>query len=181
MKDLIKRNQSPFNSLIHDYMNNDFFFPIDRLFDKILNDDPFDDFIGIEKIFGKEPFQKMAYPKSDLVEFDDKYEIHCEIPSMKKEDIKVTIENDEKEGCLYIGIIGKSRKKNDVEKEGGKYIRKEIKYSSFSRAFALPNNNVKPNEITSSYNDNILKVIIPKIKKEEPKKEETKPIEIKID
>jgi hypothetical protein len=39
MKDLIKRNQSPFNSLIHDYMNNDFFFPIDRLFDKILNDD----------------------------------------------------------------------------------------------------------------------------------------------
>jgi HSP20 family protein len=55
-------------------------------------------------------------------------------PGMRKEDFKVTLEND------YLTIS--AEKQNEVENKDENYNRKEFSYESFQRSFYLPENMV---------------------------------------
>ncbi len=105
-------------------------------------------------------------PSADISETEKEYCVRAELPAVKKEDVKVTIDG----GMLTIAGERKQRKEDKNEK----YHRVESFYGSFSRSFSLPDN-VDAKSIKCESQDGVLTVHIPK---SEPEKH--KPIEIKI-
>ena len=69
-------------------------------------------------------------PSVDISETDGEYQIKAEIPDVKKEDVKVTLED----GVLTI----QGERKHEKEEKGKKFHRIERFYGSFVRTFSLP-------------------------------------------
>src|SRR5215510_14601999 len=69
-------------------------------------------------------------PTVDISETDHEYLIKAELPEVKKEDVKVTVEN----GVLT--LEGERRQEN--EEKGKKFHRVERSDGSFVRSFTLP-------------------------------------------
>lgn len=100
--------------------------------------------------------------KTDIKELDDKFELHVNLPGVKKDDIQAEL----KDGYLTISATHGSS--NDEKDEEGKYIRRERYYGSASRSFYV-GEDVTQEDIKAKYEDGVLKVQIPKV---EPKKQE---------
>ena len=60
-------------------------------------------------------------------------------------------------------------KREDVQEEGVRYIRKELKRSSFKRSFKL-GDNLKDTGIQADFNNGLLMVTVPKREEEKPRK-----------
>src|SRR2546421_67722 len=69
-------------------------------------------------------------PLADITEDDKEYLIKAELPDLKKEDVKVTVQN----GVLTLS----GERKFEKEEKKKKYHRVERAYGSFVRSFALP-------------------------------------------
>jgi len=59
---------------------DEFFTPLDTLFDKVFSDA----FPELTKEIGINPFQQNAYPKCDIINFDDRIEIVAEVPDCSR-------------------------------------------------------------------------------------------------
>src|SRR5690606_26687671 len=92
-------------------------------------------------------------PLANITETDKEYLIKAELPEVKKEDVKITLEDG------VITISGE-RKKEEEFKDANE-IRVESWYGSFSRSFALPDD-VDTKAITAESKDGVLKVRVPK-------------------
>ncbi len=101
----------------------------------------------------------------DIKEEENEFQIIAEVPGLKKEEIKVNIEND----LLTIAI--EKREESNHEKDN--YIRKERKAINMKRSFRLEN--VISEEIAAKLEDGILTLTLPK---QEPVKPKAKEIEI---
>ncbi|NTU98067.1 MAG: Hsp20/alpha crystallin family protein [Chlorobiaceae bacterium] len=114
-------------------------------------------------------FSSMINPafKVDISEDEEAIYVSADMPGMKKEDVKVSLEDD-------ILCISTERKQEEEEKKKG-YHRIERTWGSMSRSFSV-GENVDPENIAASYDNGVLKVTIPK-KEAEPKK--GKEIEVK--
>jgi len=112
-------------------------------------------------------FPRVRSPKMDIYEKDDKIVVEIEIPGIKPEDVNIEATNN------FLKIEAKAKEEKE-EKEKG-YYRKEIGRRYFKRVVPLPAE-VKGEEATAEYEDGILKVEIPKIKK----KEGIKKVQIKV-
>jgi HSP20 family protein len=142
--------------------------------------DPFKDVAGfehrLERLFGHMPdiagngeetiSERMWEPLTDITEDDREFLVKVELPEMKKEDVKVTIEN----GMLR---ISGERKAEKVEKNK-KYHRIERSYGSFLRAFTLPEG-ADGTKVNAEYKEGMLTVHLPKTTEAKPKS-----IEIKV-
>jgi HSP20 family protein len=106
-------------------------------------------------------------PLVDLAEDDKEYLIKAELPEVKKEDVKVTVEN----GVLTIG----GERKFEKEEENKKYHRIERAYGSFMRSFTLPQD-AAGDKINAEFKDGVLKVHLPKSAEAKPKS-----IDVKVD
>ena len=104
-------------------------------------------------------------PLVDISEDDKKYLIKAELPDMKKEDVKVTVQ----EGTLT--IVGE-RKFEKAEK-GRKYHRVERSYGSFGRSFSLPDD-ASPAKVSAEFKDGVLTVHLVKDEKAKPQQVEVK-------
>ena len=81
--------------------------------------------------FGEEAMTVSEWtPLVDIAEDDKEYLIKVELPEVKKEDVKVTVEG----GVLTIT----GERKFEKEEKGKKYHRLERAYGSFMRSFTLP-------------------------------------------
>ena len=105
-------------------------------------------------------------PLADITETDKEYLIKAELPEVKKEDVKITLEDG------VITLTGERR--NEKEQKDENEIRVESFYGTFSRSFALPDN-VDPNGIRAESKDGVLRVRIPK-----KQASKTKPISIEV-
>ena len=92
-------------------------------------------------------------PSADITETDREYLIKANLPEVKKEDVKVTLEN----GALTIS----GERKQEKEDKGENEIRVESFYGTFSRSFQLPDN-VDPESVRAESKDGVLKIHIPK-------------------
>jgi len=101
----------------------------------------------------------------DIKEEENEFQIIAEVPGLKKEEIKVNIEND------LLTIAVEKREESNHEKDN--YIRKERKAINMQRSFRLEN--VKSEEIAAKLEDGILTLTLPK---QEPVKPKAKEIEI---
>jgi HSP20 family protein len=106
-------------------------------------------------------------PLADITETDKEYLIKAELPEVKKEDVKITLEDG------VITISGERRKEQEFK--DANEIRVETAYGSFSRSFALPEN-VDTKAITAESKDGVLKVHVPKKAASKP---EARTIEVK--
>jgi HSP20 family protein len=116
---------------------------------------------------GGEAFKLAEWqPLVDVTEDEKEFLIKAELPEMKKEDVKVTVEDG------TIRIVGE--RKIEKEEKGKKFHRIERSYGVFERAFTVPEG-TKPDGMTAEYKDGVLAVHLPKT--EVPK---TKPLEVKV-
>jgi len=143
---------------------DEFITPFDKLVDKFFNQS----FPEVSKEVGLDVFQNSAYPKCDIVDFNDRIEIVAEVPGLSKDQISIDVDDD------IISIKGEKNKK--VEKEGGTYLRKELKKSSFKRTFTADPTIFDLEKVSAEFNDGVLELSIPKLK---PQKKTKKEIKIK--
>ena len=104
-------------------------------------------------------------PSADISETDKEYLIRAELPAVKKDDLRVTVEG----GMLTIS--GERKQREEEKKE--KFHRVESFYGSFSRSFTLPEN-VDADRIQAESKDGIVTVHVPKAKPEQRKLTEIK-------
>ena len=124
--------------------------------------DPFfNDFFGLDR-----NVKRNEVMKTDIIDHDDSYEMKIDLPEIKKEDIKMSLDNG------YLTIEAKVEKNTD---ENDKYIRKERYYGEYERSYYV-GDNITENDIEAKLLDGVLTLNIKKI---EPKTPEKKYIEIK--
>ena len=99
-------------------------------------------------------------PAANISETDKEYLIKAELPEVKKEDVKITLEN----GVITISGERKQQKEAKDENE----IRVESFYGTFTRSFSLPEN-IDPSGVRAESKDGVLKVRIPKKEASKPK------------
>lgn len=99
-------------------------------------------------------------PAVDISETDAEYVIKAELPEVKKEDVKVTVQH----GVLTIH----GERKHEKEEKGKKYHRVERSYGSFTRSFTLPDE-VDETKVRAEYKDGMLHLHLPKSEKAKPK------------
>lgn len=98
-------------------------------------------------------------PAVDIAETPEDYLIKAELPDVKKEEVKVTME----EGVLRIS----GERKHEKEEKGKKYHRVERSYGSFMRSFQMPNA-VDAAKVTAEFKDGVLNVRLPKTERTTP-------------
>jgi HSP20 family protein len=92
-------------------------------------------------------------PRVDIQETEKEFTVTADLPDMKREDIKVGLEN----GTLTI----EGERKFEKEDQGKKFHRVERQYGRFVRRFAMPTE-VEPAKVEAQYKDGVLKVTMPK-------------------
>lgn len=119
-----------------------------RLFDDLLNE------LGgfyVKPLHGDPLPQNI---KVDIQEQNGLYSIQAELPGVKKDDIHVDIEG-------AVVSIKAEIKQQDQSTEGERSLRSERYYGSVSRSFELPQE-IDLERAEASYDDGILKLILPK-------------------
>ena len=103
-------------------------------------------------------------PLVDITEDDKEYIIKTELPEVKKEEVKVSVEN----GLLT--IVGERKFEKEENK---KYHRVERAYGRFLRSFVLPEG-VDRDKVNAEFRDGVLKVHLAKSEQTKPKQIEVK-------
>jgi len=99
-------------------------------------------------------------PRVDISETESEFILKAEIPDVKKDEVKVTVDN----GVLTIT----GERKQEKEEKGKKFHRVERYFGSFMRSFTLPDN-VDEAKIEASFKDGMLNLRLPKTEKSKPK------------
>ena len=99
-------------------------------------------------------------PTVDISETEAEYAIQAELPGVKKEDVKVTLEND------VLTIRGERRQQQT--ETGRKHHRIERSYGRFVRSFTLPDT-VEGGNVRAEYAEGILNLHLPKSEKAKPR------------
>lgn len=105
-------------------------------------------------------------PLVDITEDDREYVIKAELPEVRKEDVKLTVEN----GTLNIS----GERTFEKEDKGLRYHRVERSYGAFVRSFVLPDD-ADASKVAAEFKDGVLRVRVQKHEKALPKS-----IEIKV-
>jgi len=108
-------------------------------------------------------------PTVNTREDENAYVVEVDLPGVKKEDIKVNIDQEKR----TLTVSGERKFKNEVKKED--YYKIESSYGKFLRTFSLPEN-VDAENIDAKTEDGVLHITLPKVKKEE---KEVKEIPVK--
>jgi len=138
---------------------DEFLTPFDAIFDQLVNKTfpTFQEDVGVS-------FNKGAYPKVNVYEYDDKIGIVAEIPGLDKKNVTVDVEED---------VLIISGDKHGFDSDGGKCITRELKQSAFKRSFNL-GEYLDGKNITAKFKDGMLSISIPKKEPEQPKKHSVK-------
>jgi HSP20 family protein len=104
-------------------------------------------------------------PLVDITEDENEFLIKAELPEVRKEDVRVSVEN----GVLAIS----GERKVEQEEKTTKFHRIERSYGSFMRSFTLPDG-TDAAKVKAEFKDGILRVHLPKDEKAKPRSIEVK-------
>ena len=141
------------------FNRDEFLTPFDAIFDQLVNKTfpTFKEDVGVS-------FNKGAYPKVNVYEYDDKIGIVAEIPGLDKKNVSVEVEED---------VLIISGDKHGFDDSGGKCITRELKQSAFTRSFNL-GEYLDGTKVSAKFKDGMLSISIPKKEPEQPKKHSIK-------
>ena len=107
-------------------------------------------------------------PRVDIAEDEKSVYFHAELPGIRKEDVKVSINDDN------ILTIKGTKKRVETEGENQKnFIRLERTYGEFTRSFVLPEN-INTDSISAKFDNGVLEVTLQKKEPSKPKEVEVK-------
>jgi HSP20 family protein len=109
-------------------------------------------------------FNGTDFPAVDIVEREHAFDLVVELPGMKREDIRISVEK----GILSIS----GERKHYGFPEGTKVLLHETNTKPFERVFQLPDG-IDANAISAEMKDGILRIQL-------PKSEQARPREIKV-
>lgn len=104
-------------------------------------------------------------PLIDIEESKDSFNVKAEIPGMKKEDIKITVDHNT--------LVIEGERKSEKEETNKTYHRIERSYGKFYRAIGLPRE-IDETGIKAKYEDGVLQIELPKSEKLKSKQIEIK-------
>jgi len=119
----------------------------------------FEDF-GLGSAVAQEDFS----PAMDIRETDEAYIVEADVPGIKREDVKIEINDD----VLTI----KGERKVEQEENKKDYRRIERQYGSFRRSVSIPDG-IQHDAVEAKFVDGVLRVTL-------PKREDTKPRRIEV-
>ena len=91
-------------------------------------------------------------PEVDISEDDQGYLLKADLPEMKKDDVRVTVED----GVLSVS----GERKTEKEDHKKKFHRIERSFGTFRRSFTLPED-ADSTKVTAEFHDGVLKVHLP--------------------
>ena len=91
-------------------------------------------------------------PEVDISEDDQGYLLKADLPEMKKDDVRVTVE----EGILSVS----GERKSEKEDQKKKFHRIERSFGTFRRSFTLPED-ADSTKVTAEFRDGVLRVHLP--------------------
>ena len=91
-------------------------------------------------------------PEVDISQDDHEYLLKADLPEMKKDDVRVTVEN----GVLCLS----GERKNEKDDQKRKFHRIERSSGNFRRSFTLPEHTDSA-KVTAEFRDGVLKVHLP--------------------
>lgn len=100
-------------------------------------------------------------PRMDLMETDDHYRMHVDLPGITKGDVSITVDDNR------LTIRGERTVESRTDAEN--VVRMERKFGAFYRSLRLPRA-VNESKIKATFADGVLSVEIPKAEKSKPKK-----------
>jgi HSP20 family protein len=104
-------------------------------------------------------------PTVDISETDTEFLIKAELPDIRKEDVKITLQH----GVPTI----QGQRAQEKEEQGTRYHRVERAYGTFARTFTLPDS-VDDTKVKAEFKDGVLNLHLPKSEKAKPKAIEVK-------
>ena len=120
--------------------------------------DPFNDVEDLFKGFWLKPMrlesEQQLSIKMDVSENDNSYVVRADIPGVKKEDIKVSIDGNQ------VSIRAEVKKEKE-EKKGEHILRSERYFGEVYRSFTL-SQDVDQKDATARYKDGVLELTLPK-------------------
>ena len=106
------------------------------------------------------PFTAAWTPAVDVFEDKEAVKIVAELPGVKPEDVKISLENQ------TLSVRGE--KKQVAEENTERVHRYERSYGAFERTFALPGT-VDADRIEATFTDGLLTVTLPKVERARPR------------
>jgi HSP20 family protein len=144
---------------------------------RLVRRDPFSELRGLQDDFnrlfnttwprlfsGEEALSGTWAPSVDIYEDQSSIVLEADLPGMKQEDFKLSIEN------YKLTLSGE--RKFEKDEKGENFHRVERSYGSFTRNFSLPST-VNVDEVNAEFKDGVLRVTL-------PKKEEVKARQIQV-
>lgn len=120
----------------------------------------------LDRFFGDEFFNDVAdgrfQLRADIIEKDDHFELHADMPGMEEKQIKVEVEGG------FLTITGERQNLRESHKSD-EVIRCERYFGKFQRSFRL-GESVEQDKINGKFKNGILTLIIPKSEKTRVKK-----------
>lgn len=129
-----------------------------------------------ENLFGDFGFRMPAFdrmpdvewiPQLEVFQRNGRFVVRADLPGMKKDDIKVNVEED------TLILQGERRVEEEVKRDN--FHRTERTYGSFFRSLPLPEG-VKTDKIDAAFKDGVLEVSMPM----EVEKKPVKHVEVKV-
>lgn len=105
-------------------------------------------------------------PPLDIVEEDDRFVLHLDLPGMREEDISIELED------RVLRVSGERR--DERERSGDGFRRLERSFGSFERMLTLPQG-VDPEVVQASFDRGVLEIVVPKPVETRPRR-----IDIKV-
>ncbi|WP_037319638.1 Hsp20/alpha crystallin family protein [Salegentibacter sp. Hel_I_6] len=96
-----------------------------------------------------------SIPAVNIQETEDGFNVEVAAPGKTKEDFNIELDND------VLTISSEDKKEKETTEKNGRYTRKEFSYSTFKRAFSLPDS-VDSEKISAVYNNGVLEITLPK-------------------
>jgi len=129
-----------------------------------LANDLYDGYFRTESLANRS--RESWYPSVDIEENDNDYVVSLELPGMKKDDVKISFQND-------ILTVSGEKKIEKEEKDNGNYHYFERRFGKFERSFRI-NSDVVDDKIEATMKNGVLTISLPKAEISKPKQIEVK-------
>ncbi len=104
--------------------------------------------------------QAVWRPRMDLIETEEAYRLHLDMPGMSTDDIKISYQDNE--------LVVSGERTSKRADEGEEFVRVERSFGQFRRAFTLPRT-VDADSIGATYENGVLTVTVPKTEAVKPR------------
>lgn len=98
---------------------------------------------------------RTTLPSVNIIESNDDFRVEMAVPGMNKGDFHIELDNE-------VLKISSNKQNHEEIQEGERYSRHEFSYQAFHRTFHLPKSVVDESKIRATYDNGILRILIPK-------------------